>query len=119
MKIWLDDDREAPEGWLRAYQIDEVIQHLKTTKVLALDLDHNIGEVGANARSGRYVLDWLAAQVLVNGFVPPADIKTHSANPWANFRMGQVIEKIQQQSVVNTTQNRNWNGSFELAVGAM
>jgi hypothetical protein len=35
MKVYLDDKREAPQGWIRAYTPDEVIGLLKSGQVKA------------------------------------------------------------------------------------
>lgn len=43
MNVYLDDERETPAGWLRAYLPDEVIKLLKTGKVKQLSLDHDLG----------------------------------------------------------------------------
>jgi hypothetical protein len=44
MKVFLDDGRPTPAGWMRAYWPDEVIALLKTGRVEELSLDHDLGD---------------------------------------------------------------------------
>ena len=44
MKVWLDDERGAPEGWMRVRWPDEAIALLKTGQVTHLSLDHDLGD---------------------------------------------------------------------------
>ncbi len=39
MKIYLDDLRPTPNGWIHAYWPDEVIEYLKTGNVEIISLD--------------------------------------------------------------------------------
>ena len=41
MKLYLDDVRETPENWVRAYNAREAIEYLKTGKVVEISLDHD------------------------------------------------------------------------------
>lgn len=43
MKIYLDDIREAPEGWIRTMTVDATFELLKYNKVEALSLDNDLG----------------------------------------------------------------------------
>ncbi len=38
MRVFLDDERNIPEGWFRVYWPDEVIELLKTGRLLRLAL---------------------------------------------------------------------------------
>lgn len=44
MRVFLDDERATPEGWVRAYWPDEVIALLETGVVAELSLDHDLGD---------------------------------------------------------------------------
>ena len=44
MKVWLDDERPCPEGWLHATTASDAIMALKTGKVTEISLDHDLGE---------------------------------------------------------------------------
>lgn len=44
MKIYLDDDRETPEGFdVRTYTAEETIELVKTGKVTRISLDNDLG----------------------------------------------------------------------------
>lgn len=43
MKIWLDDLRQAPEGWERTYNARTTIKLLETEDVEEISLDHDLG----------------------------------------------------------------------------
>ncbi|PZP08852.1 MAG: hypothetical protein DI621_07230 [Pseudomonas protegens] len=44
MKIYLDDERQTPQGWVRTYWPDEVIALLKAGGVEDISLDHDLGD---------------------------------------------------------------------------
>ena len=44
MRVFLDDERATPPGWVRTYWPDEVITLLKTGDVVELSLDHDLGD---------------------------------------------------------------------------
>jgi hypothetical protein len=44
MKVYLDDERQAPDGWVRVFWPDEVIALLQTGAVRELSLDHDLGD---------------------------------------------------------------------------
>ena len=91
MKIFLDDVRDTPEGWVRCFWPDEVIEYLKTGEVEELSLDHDLGD---DARGdGHDVLLWIEEMVATQGFVPPK-ITIHSANAAARVRMEAAIQSI-------------------------
>ena len=99
MKIFLDDVRETPEGYVRCYWPQEVIELLKTNQVTELSLDHDLGDDSIG--TGYDVLTWLEEQVLCHSFTPPPVIKVHSANPVAKQRMLAAIQSILNQGVSN------------------
>ncbi len=94
MKIYLDDVRPTPAGWIGARWPEEVIEHLKTGKVDEISLDHDLGE--DEGRTGYQVVTWIEEQVALHGFVPPAKIHVHSANSVGRQRMEAGIRKIRE-----------------------
>lgn len=44
MKVYLDDERAAPDGWTRVYWPEEAIELLKTGAVHEISLDHDLGD---------------------------------------------------------------------------
>jgi len=93
MKVFLDDVRPAPAGWVRAYWPDEVIALLIQGHVEQLSLDHDLGD--DNRGTGYDVILWLEEAVATQGFVPPV-IFVHSANSSARSKMLAGIRSIEQ-----------------------
>lgn len=92
MRVYLDDERPTPEGWVRAYWPDEVIELLRTGEVAEVSLDHDLGD---DARGTGYdVILWLEEAVITRGFCPPA-LRVHSANPSARAKMLAGIRVIE------------------------
>jgi hypothetical protein len=58
MKVYLDDERNTPEGWTRVYWPDEAISLLEAGGVSEISLDHDLGD---DERGTGYdaVYDWL------------------------------------------------------------
>ncbi|TNH75087.1 hypothetical protein CF141_10765 [Aeromonas hydrophila] len=84
MKLYLDDERETPEGWVRIFWPDEAIKWLKTGKVSEISLDHDLGN--DRRGTGYDVILWIEKEVIIHGFIPPR-IKVHSANSSARHKM--------------------------------
>lgn len=94
MKVYLDDERVAPQGWVQVRWPDEAIELLKTGEVRDLSLDHDLGD---DARGTGYdVLLWIEEQVMCKQFIPPS-IRVHSANPAARLRMEAAILAIMKR----------------------
>lgn len=91
MKVYLDDERVTPEGWVRVYWPDEAIALLETGEVRKISLDHDLGD---DARGTSYdVIVWIEEAVALRGFKPPT-IRVHSANSAARLRMEAGIASI-------------------------
>jgi hypothetical protein len=98
MKIWLDDEREAPEGWNRCKNQWEVITLLNfyvcekdNETITHISLDHDLGEP-VNG-SGYGVICWIEEQVFCYGWKPPI-ITTHSQNAVGRKNIQVVIDRI-------------------------
>lgn len=54
IRIYLDDLRQAPEGWARTYDAEETVDLIESREgeVEAVSLDHDLGE---NSLEGRFV----------------------------------------------------------------
>jgi hypothetical protein len=98
MKIYLDDIRQAPEGWVRAYWPNEVIALLAQGGVTEVSLDHDLGD--DQQGTGYAVICWIEEAVVTRGFVPP-NIAIHSANPVGRERMQRGIESISRLAARN------------------
>jgi len=96
MKVFLDDERQTPEGWVRVYWPDEAIELLKTGQVSEISLDHDLGD--DQRGTGYDVLLWIEEMVFTqkkgqNHFKPPI-IHVHSANASAREKMLRAVGQI-------------------------
>jgi hypothetical protein len=93
MKIYLDDERPAPVGWVLARWPEEVIEHLEAGGVEEVSLDHDLGD--DERGTGYDVILWIEDAVATTDFAAPA-IHVHSANASARVKMVLGIESIQR-----------------------
>lgn len=93
MKVFLDDERPTPEGWVAVQWPGEAIALLQTGEVTHLSLDHDLGD--DRRGTGYDVILWIEEEVAERGFVPPL-IHVHSANASARQKMNLGIEKIRR-----------------------
>ena len=93
MRVYLDDERQTPTGWVRAWWPDEAIALLEAGDVTDLSLDHDLGD---DARGTGYdVVLWIEEAVALRGFVAPR-IVVHSANSSARLKMEAGIAAIEK-----------------------
>lgn len=95
MKVFLDDLRVPPEGWVQVRWPEEAIALLKIGAVSELSLDHDLGD--DHHGTGYDVLLWIEEAVVLTGFQPPG-ITIHSANPAARLRMEAALRSISARS---------------------
>lgn len=93
MKIFLDDERPVPDGWVLARWPDEVVALLRTGAVTHLSLDHDLGD--DERGTGYDVVLWIEEAVATSDYVPP-QIMVHSANSSARQKMQAGITNIQK-----------------------
>jgi hypothetical protein len=98
VRVWLDDVRDAPPGWVRTYTPEEVVALLRGGEVEELSLDHDLGlGRGGRERTGLEVLLWLGGEVAAGrwaGRLP--GIAVHSRNPVGRARMEKAAEAIRR-----------------------
>ena len=92
MKVFLDDVREAPEGYVQAKDVRQAIDLLITGEVSEISLDHDLGDENVHG-TGYGVLLWIENRVHTENWIPPKMI-IHSANPPAREKMQSCIESI-------------------------
>ena len=91
MRIYLDDERPTPSGWIGCRWPEEVIDFLQTGGVTHVRLDHDLGD---DARGTGYdVVLWIEEMVATTDFLPP-EIIVHSANVSARAKMESGIRSI-------------------------
>lgn len=92
IKIWLDDMRPAPEGYVETKSVNETIALIEEIefhkgKIELLDLDHDLGDYAKFGGDAIKILDYLAEREL---FIP---IRIHTANPVGRANMERMIER--------------------------
>ena len=100
MKLWLDDVREAPEGWVHVKTPEEAIEFLRSGEVEEISLDHDLGLATTESeRTGNDVLVWLEQAVATGAWSHAVPlINVHSANPVGGRRMEMTIASIKRLS---------------------
>ena len=94
MKVYLDDLRPCPEGWVPVRTALEAIALLAAGGVTHLSLDHDLGD-DEGAGTGYDVAVWIEEAVALRGFIPP-EISIHSANSVGRQRMAAAIASIER-----------------------
>lgn len=91
IKVYLDDERDEPDGWVRCYWPDAVINLLETNMVSEVSLDHDLGD--DDQGTGYDVIKWIEEKVYTENFTPPVII-IHTANPAARIKMQAGVDSI-------------------------
>jgi hypothetical protein len=72
MKVYLDDERIAPVGWVQTKTASETIDLLKKQNVVELSLYHDLGD--DDYGTGYDVLLHIERELFLNGKIPPKKI---------------------------------------------
>jgi len=92
MKLFVDDIRIAPDGWVQAWTADEAILLLSKNAVTDLSLDHDLGE--SSEKTGYDVMLWIEKEVITNPRYVVPNIKFHTANPVGRANMIRAYKSI-------------------------
>lgn len=89
MKIWVDDIRPAPSGYIWVKSVNEAKALICCTKypIELIDIDHDSGDYSADGGDYIRLLDWLE----VTGRKYP--IRIHSMNPVGVENMRRIIRR--------------------------
>ena len=89
MKIWLDDLRPAPEGYVWCRSVNEAIRFIKSTEseIELIDCDHDLGDYAKDGGDGIKLLDWLAEKRLFY------KIHLHTMNRVGRANMERMIRR--------------------------
>lgn len=92
-KIYLDDLRETPDGFIRTHSVNETIKLIeelesKDTQILLLDLDHDLGDYASDGGDAIKLLDWLVER---NTLYP---INIHTMNGVGRDNMQRMIDRF-------------------------
>ena len=92
MKVYLDDTRDAPEGFERTHTVQETLDLLETRHVKELSVDNDLG---IGFQEGHIVLDVLENWVHFDPTFPVPIITIHSANAARVPYMKQTAAKLE------------------------
>lgn len=95
MKVYLDDERSTPKGWIGVQWPDQAIKLLQTGEVTHISLDHDLGD--DRRGTGYDVLLWLEEAVFDRRIELPV-VTIHTANPSARQRMMLALHAIQKRA---------------------
>lgn len=92
VKIWLDDEREAPSGYIHCHSVNEAISRIKffekhSVAIEELNLDHDLGDYAKDGGDAIKLLDWLCARETFY------KILLHTANPVGRANMQRTIDR--------------------------
>ena len=106
MKLWIDDARPAPKGYVWCKSINEAKQEIlhieninrryriftntgitEEVEIELIDIDHDLGDYASDGGDGVKLFDWLEA----TGRNYP--IRIHSANAVGVANMRRIIER--------------------------
>lgn len=89
VRLWVDDVRPAPEGWLWVKSVNDALRVLQVSTVLEASLDHDLGDYAVDGGDGYRIVDWMAE----NNVWPTEGVHVHSANPVGRQRIQGVVER--------------------------
>ncbi len=96
MKIWIDDIRPAPEGYIWCKSVNEVIDTISLSDeyfdlpITLVDMDHDAGDYASDGGDYIKFLDYCEE---CWGKDLPFDIRIHSMNPVGRQNMLAICEK--------------------------
>ena len=122
IKLWVDDIRPAPEGWVRAHSVTQAIRFLDTQDVVEVSLDHDISmkvavgdkELGYSEprpfRSNETfepVARFIVAKYYNKRYYDPGlNITIHTANSVAADKMYEILKDFKPKIKLSKPCNR-------------
>lgn len=89
MKLWLDDVRPAPEGYIRCRSVNEakglIERYEQRETIEEINCDHDLGEFEADGGVGIKLLDWLLERGTLYTVV------LHTMNPVGRENMQRLL----------------------------
>ena len=91
MKIWIDDIRPAPFGYLHLKTVNEAIKFMEQSfkDIEEINLDHDAGDFFKDGGDYIKVLDWIEAFNPINSIV----FCFHTMNPVGRQNMIRICKK--------------------------
>ena len=92
MKIWVDDIRPVPAGYVGTKSVNETIALIEKAEaeganIELLDLDHDLGDYASDGGDAIKILDYLAERETLY------PVQIHTANPVGRANMERTINR--------------------------
>ena len=91
MRIWLDDLRDPPNGYIHCHSVNEtkslIVKAESNNESIELDLDHDLGDYASDGGDAIKLVLWLAE---TERYYP---VKLHTMNPVGRQNMQSIIER--------------------------
>ena len=94
-KIYLDDERKPPKGWILVDNPKDMINLINKGGVTHISLDHDLGD-DVNIGTGYDVLKWLEEKVYFDKSFKLPNITIHTANTSARIKMELALKSIKR-----------------------
>lgn len=91
MKLFVDDLRECPKGWLLARTITEAIRYLHQFNFEVVSLDHDIVDPNTKRRDGFSVETFEPVAYHLSLMNPRPKVLIHTSNFTAGQRMAEIL----------------------------
>ena len=93
LKLWVDDVRLPPSGWIWAKDYAEAMLYIRSGTISQISLDHDLGE--ASKKTGYDIACQIEA-LAQQGLIPPMIWAVHSANPIGKQRIISALQSAQK-----------------------
>jgi len=94
VKLYVDDLRQPPPGWIGATSVEQAVSVLRQGLVTDLSLDFDLGD--PRQGTGIHVLDWLE-RALELGRVQLPRLEAHSGSPVGRRRLEVRIDELNRR----------------------
>lgn len=115
MKLWLDDERPAPNGWRQAFNYAEfeAILLANPKQITHVSLDHDLGSEYHTGYDAACLLEKLAHQ---EKLMPGIQVAVHSSNPVGCKRMMAALRATRVDALFNQRDPYNvwWDPIFNV-----
>lgn len=103
MKLWVDDLRSAPEGWVHAKSVNAALEYILANldALEVISLDHDAGDFAKYGGDYIKILDFLEAGVASGNRVLEFKFHLHSQNPVGVQNMRAIIQHNGWQEVMS------------------
>ena len=92
IKLWIDDERVEPKGWVRASTCPNAIALIAKLgpQLTHISFDHDIGFEGNGAVVAQYLRDAWSAHCISKNLA----FNIHSGNPTGSKNIQQILEEL-------------------------